>query len=461
MSLRPCPPLSVLPVLSGVSLLLFGAVGCGSGAGSANDAGHPAADVGFAPDLGATGCSWGSVTACTCAAGNPGTRRCLSDGTFAPCECTAAPDGAADSAAAGDGGPTSVDAAADGRPDAAPDLAMDAGADVAAGFEITRSLALDAKHLVADSKRKLLYATVGGTATMNPNSLVVIDPVSLSVKQAVTLGSDPSSLAMSDDGSTLWVGMDGAFAVRRVDLTTSPPTAGAQFTLPRGQFGDSVAAGPLAVLPGAPASLAVSLHHWGYSPSFYGAVVLDNGAARAMMTPGHTGASRLVAGPTGWLFGFNNEHTGFGFYALKVGATGLTQTEHPGLIAGFDTDIVYAANRVYATSGEVVDVSAPDMPVRAGKFGFAGLVIPRAADGRVLMISAPDSFNRTSAMLRVLDPATFTQRSSATISGLSDARLWDAVDLGGDTVAFLAGAQFSTPQVSKIHVLSSALVGAR
>jgi hypothetical protein len=216
----------------------------------------------------------------------------------------------------------------------------------------------------------------------------------------------------------------------------------------------------MAALPGSNTSLAVSLHRWGVSPSFAGAVVLDDGVPRAMQTSGHTGAARLVAGPTGWLFGFNNLHTGFGFYAIKVAATGLTQTEHPGLINGFDTDIVYAANRVYATSGEVVDVSNPAAPVRAGKFGFVGVMAPRPAANRVFMISAGDSFDRTEARLRVLDPGAFVQVTSAAITGLAQERVTDLVDLGGDTLAFLGGGdRFSTTGATKIHLLSSALVG--
>lgn len=434
------------------------------------DGGATSADatVAAADASGAT-CTWGSVASCSCPNGGAGTQRCLSNGTYGPCSCGAVPELADAGSQAGSDGSAGPDLATDAAKDLLPggglDAAVDRLPDVApdgagTGFVVTRTMALAARQLVADTRRKVLYATLGGTAAMNANSLVVIDPVALTVKHAVPMGSDPGTMALSDDGSTLWVGLDGAFAVRRVDLTTSPPTAGAQYTLPKGDFGDTASAGPMAVLPGTTTSLAVSLHRAGVSPSFSGLAVLDDGVARMTKTRGHTGASRMVVGPTGWLFGYNNLHTGFGFYAVTVAATGVTQTEHSGLVGGFDTDIVYAANRVYATSGEVVDVSSPAKPVRAGKFGFAGQVIPRPAQSRVLMISGASTFDRTNATLRVLDPSTFTQVTSATITGVSEERVWAAVDLGGDTVAFLSSAdRFSGAGSNKVHVLKSTLVG--
>jgi hypothetical protein len=450
--------------------------------GSTNDAGDArAGDVALGPDA---VCAWGASQACVCTSGGPGTQRCLSDGTFGPCVCGPSTDaGTADTSIADTAdaagtpdvirpdGPDAAspldavtdlprDTPADAPRDAATSDLTPAPGDASAGTLTTRSLTLAVRHLVADRTRKLLYATVAGTAPMHANSLVVIDPADLSVKHAVALGSEPSFMAISDSAATLWVGIDGAFAVRKLDLRTSPPTAGTQFALPKGQFNDIAAAGPMAVLPGSETSLAVSLHRFGVSPSFAGAAVLDDGVARTMKTNGHTGASRLVAGAAGWLFGYNNLHTGFGFYAIPITATGLTQTEHDGLVNGFDTDIVYAANRVYATSGEIVDVSNPAAPVRAGKFGFAGALAPRPSANRVFMISASDGITRTDARLRVLDPNTFTQISSAIIGGLAQDRVFDLVDLGGDTLAFLSGGdRFATIPTVKIHVLSNPLVG--
>ncbi len=272
------------------------------------------------------------------------------------------------------------------------------------------------KAVIGDPLRDRLYAVLHASAAQFPNSLVTLDPVTGTVIDDVPVGSDPDTLALSNDGSTLWVGLRGALAVRKVDLTGDVPVPGEQFTLPRGDFGDLAAAGPIVVLPGTTSSLAISLHRYDVSPSFAGLVLLDDGVARAPAGSGHTGASRLTAGPSGYLFGFNNLHTGFGLYSIAITPSGLSQAEHQGLVAGFDTDIVYADGLLFATSGEVVDVSAPSAPVRAGRLPAAGALYPDVAAGQVWVVSGTSYYSYDQAAvgkLTQLDLETFTVKASS------------------------------------------------
>lgn len=291
-------------------------------------------------------------------------------------------------------------------------------------------------HVLADRERELLYVTVRGDAPEHPNELVVIDPQLLEVVDTMFVGSNPGTLALSDDGTTLWVGLDGSHEIARVNLETTPPTVEDSFVLPPGDWGDLAQAGPMVVLPGTSDSVAVSLHRPDVSPSFAGVAILDDGIPRPDQTPGHTGASRLTGGPPGWLFGYNNLHTGYGFYAIEVLANGPTQTEHSDLIAGFGTDIVYADGRVYATSGEIVDVSNPGQPIPAGEFPFAGLVIPQLEQQRILMLSPPN-FNESLAVLRSLDPMTFTQIDSVSLDFGDLETFFDFVTTDGETFAVI------------------------
>ena len=50
---------------------------------------------------------------------------------------------------------------------------------------------------------------------------------------AIPVGSNPGALALSDDGSTLWVGIDGAHAFRKVTMTSTPPVVGPLIHLPK------------------------------------------------------------------------------------------------------------------------------------------------------------------------------------------------------------------------------------
>jgi len=73
----------------------------------------------------------------------------------------------------------------------------------------------------------------------------------------IYVGSEPDKLALTADGTILWVGLDGAASVRQVNLTTN--TAGPQFPI-QGRAANSgnppIAA--LAALPGTPNSVIVS-----------------------------------------------------------------------------------------------------------------------------------------------------------------------------------------------------------
>jgi hypothetical protein len=48
---------------------------------------------------------------------------------------------------------------------------------------------------------------------------------------------------------------------------------------------------------------------------------------------------------------------------------------------------IYAAGRVYATPGPVIDVSIPTAPVRVGEFAFSGAIAPVPAKARAYMAS--------------------------------------------------------------------------
>jgi hypothetical protein len=183
-------------------------------------------------------------------------------------------------------------------------------------------------------------------------------------------------------------------------------------------------------------------------------VILDSGVARPDKTP-DIGASRLTKGSNGWLFGFNDEDTGFGFFSLQVTATGLTSSEHDGLISGFSTDIVYSDNRVYATSGDIVDVSNPASPTKAGQFAFRGkALLPVSSGSRLLMLST--DFDDPLVM-RLLDAKTLTQVDSVGYSNLEFENLENLenlVSVDDESLAFIG-----TPvdKASRLFVLANPL----
>jgi hypothetical protein len=341
-----------------------------------------------------------------------------------------------------EGGVGEADANQDGPSDA-----QDGGAPEVVGQAPT-VLPLAARHLAFDPVSKRLFATVGGGVAAavggppNANSLVVLDPERTRVVSSSPVGTQPTALGLSDDGSTAWVGVDGAGTVRKVDLTTDPPLPGPSFSLGL-SLGYPIVAASIWVLQGSASTIAVSLKIDGpVSSNFAGVAIFDDGVAREQRTSDQTGAATLVRGQPGWLFGFDSQSTGAAFFSLPVTTKGVTQMKFGILIEGLDADIVYAAGRVYATNGRVVDVATPTDPTRVGTFAFSGAIAPVPARKRAFMISPPphDAPPETAARLRVLDTERFVEVSGADVPGLTaDDAVWDLVQTSDRQLVFLAG----------------------
>jgi YVTN family beta-propeller protein len=92
-----------------------------------------------------------------------------------------------------------------------------------------QKLDLIVNRLAADPSRSRVYATLPLT-----NSVAVIDTVSLAVIKTIQVGSNPVGLAVSADGSKLWVANSGSTteAISVIDLTslTALPAIGAPST---------------------------------------------------------------------------------------------------------------------------------------------------------------------------------------------------------------------------------------
>ena len=157
------------------------------------------------------------------------------------------------------------------------------------------ALALVVGDVAWDPVRGVLYASVRATDTRFPNRVIALDPMTGAVQRSVIVGSDPIKLALSDDMSVLYVALDGAAAIRRVDLTTF--TAGLQFPLVT-YLGRILYADDMAVMPGNPGTVAVTHQVHGYSEGKgEGVAIYDNGVARPSVVPhldGGEGHHRLA-----------------------------------------------------------------------------------------------------------------------------------------------------------------------
>ncbi|MGL6094533.1 MAG: hypothetical protein ACRC7O_01865, partial [Fimbriiglobus sp.] len=218
---------------------------------------------------------------------------------------------------------------------------------------VVRTVPVTATDLAYDPIRGCLYAAVGSTATKYANSVVAIDPAAGKILWTADVRSDPGTLALAQDGSALWVGLRGAACIQRVNVAKK--AAGPLVPLKPGRFGPDYAE-QIIVLPGTTDSLVISLFSKSI-PRHQGVVVFDEGIPRPGKTQGHTGANRITkTDDPAVLVGFNNESTEFGLRVIDVTDDGVKErVVYRGAIQEDHADIAFAAGRVYATTGAVVD----------------------------------------------------------------------------------------------------------
>ncbi|MGI9115223.1 MAG: YncE family protein [Chthoniobacterales bacterium] len=244
-----------------------------------------------------------------------------------------------------------------------------------------RVIHLTTNDLVFDRSDKLIYASVPSSEFGIGNSITVIQPVKGTAGASVFVGSEPTHLAISDDGAFIYTGLYGAAAIRRFDAATR--TAGLQFSLGNDSFWGPRYPGEMAVLTGQPHALAVSRFYPGFSSSG-GVSIYDDGVERRNSYTGYPEADSITAGATAdRLYGYNNEDTGFQFDRFNVDASGITlldSTEN--LISGFGVQIPYQSGFVFATNGAVVNAEARTLAGTVTGLGRAAAVLPMCRMGR-------------------------------------------------------------------------------
>lgn len=289
-----------------------------------------------------------------------------------------------------------------------------------------RRINLATGDLVLDRATGSIYASLPGDSPAGGNSVVAIDPATGALGPPVFVGSEPGKLALSDDGQLLYVSLDGAAAVRRVDVASA--TAGLQFGLGSDSFFGPYYVEDMAVMPGAPNTVAISRQNPGFSPRHAGVAVYDNGVKRVFETARHTGSNVIEfsqVSPTR-LYGYNNETTEFGFRRMLIDANGVGVVDvTENLILGFSRDFIGDADRVYTTAGQVID---PEARLSLGTFTNAsGAVRPDSGIGRVFFFDG--------ALLRAFDIVTRVLIGSAPVDGVrGDPR--SLIRWGGNGLAF-------------------------
>jgi hypothetical protein len=101
-------------------------------------------------------------------------------------------------------------------------------------FTVYKSLSGSFNHLVYNRSTQLLYATVPSSASVDANTVLVIDPATGTIRSRIQVGNNPNQIGLSSDDRYLFVGFDGDHVIRRINCSTQ--VVERTYTLPNDQM---------------------------------------------------------------------------------------------------------------------------------------------------------------------------------------------------------------------------------
>jgi hypothetical protein len=317
------------------------------------------------------------------------------------------------------------------------------GTSAAQGY--TTFISIANHDIVYNAADGLIYASVPATsAGAGGNAVVGIDPTTGSIMRTIQVGTNPNKLALSTDGTQLFVGIDGAGAVAQINLSQGKVVN--QFGIGGGPgiYNPPYTAAYLAAVPGLPNSVAVAT--LGYI-SGSGVTIFDSGVARS-------GSSVSVGeGPLSFGSSASTLYLGSNYVdTLTVGSTGITRSTQLASASSVTT-LQYDNGALYLSSGQVLNASTGGLNGTfyiSGSTQANGPVVSDSTLGRAFV--AVSSYS-SSAAVDVFDETSFTLLGSIPVSpGNYSASFGKVVRWGQNGLAVAA------PSNSQIYILTSPLV---
>jgi len=295
---------------------------------------------------------------------------------------------------------------------------------------------------------KLYVSGLSGYSTPFSSAVTQLDPVSGAVGTQATLADSLFGIATSDDGSYVYVGSTTNPVVHRLTIPSLSP----DIDIALGSSGDPNTGGganivsELAVAPGAPHTVAVSLAHPG---SLYtgGTVIFDDATARVqMLSPlGYYAEPDAIAWGSSATSLYASRYSSalpleVDIASVAVGSNGLTVTNSVSLdpaIYAFGRQFC-GAGRAYDQVGHVVDVTngAALGQIMFPVTNYIVTLLPDPAHGRVFVLQTYIEENRL--FLLSYDASTFALQSVADlgVDNFDVALKTHLISWGTDGIAF-------------------------
>ncbi|HEY9404964.1 MAG TPA: Calx-beta domain-containing protein [Pyrinomonadaceae bacterium] len=277
--------------------------------------------------------------------------------------------------------------------------------------EFVRALSLPANDVIYNPADQTLYASVPSSAGAAGNSIVPVNPATGETGAPVFIGSEPGKMALSDDGHTLYVSLDGSYSVRRFDTATRTP--GQQFSLGQHSISGNRTARDIAVAPGNPNLVAIARGYFGSSGAAAGVAVFDNGVQRPNTGADWSNSADFLAfsATESKLYGSGSYS---GLQTMTIDASGVTVASER--TAGVSGRIKFANGLIYSSAGQVVN---PETRTPVGTFSgvSANAFAVDTTAGRAYYLT--HNVYSGTTVLKAFDLGTFVSTGSATISGIT------------------------------------------
>jgi len=325
------------------------------------------------------------------------------------------------------------------------------GGGASAPVPFTAYISITNNDIVYNPTDGLIYASVPGTVAGIGNSVVGLDPVTGNVTRQIWVGSNPNKVALSTDGTQLFVGLDGAGAVAQVNLSAG--TVVSQFSVGTSNYNGIITALYLATVPGLPNSVAVT-------NSNNVLTIYDSGIARAnnSSSVGYNYYGPICFGSSASTMYVAN----YGIYVLTVGPSGFTagSTLYTSNTGNTVNSCQYDSGQIYLPDGVVVSA------VTGKELGTFYATASSAATGPIVSDStlglafvASGSYTLNGNQVLAFSESTFNPTGSIVVNGANSSNYPSGfekiVRWGQDGVALNTTTQIFLFQSSVVQNLSS------
>jgi len=233
---------------------------------------------------------------------------------------------------------------------------------------------LHAEQVLYDQSSGTVVAAVRPSDPDHANEVLAFDPVTLSVLWSVPFPSQPDLIAISDDGSSVYVGLGDSNSIARIG--TASHSVMDTIQLPDDPRWGPVEAEDIAVAPGNPGLIAVALERGGITSA--GITVFDDGVALPDVAHASPYPDSIAFGANaGVLYGLNTKTSGFDFVRMTVSSSGVTVDDFTrSFVIGSHNSMVYADGRLYFENAWVADPSIPELVDRYTTEETVNVLVP-------------------------------------------------------------------------------------